>query len=581
MKVLMTGNEAIARGAFEAGVVFAAAYPGTPSTEILENIATYAEVTAQWAPNEKVALETGIGASFAGGRVLVAMKHVGVNVAADPLLTLAYTGVNGGLVLVSADDPGMHSSQNEQDNRHFGPFAKIPVLEPADSQEAKDFVGLALEISETFDTPVLLRITTRIAHGKSVVHLQDRTHKDMRPFAKDIAKYVMVPANARQRRFAVEERLKDLVAFSEKLPVNRIHWGKGRKVGIITSGISYQYLREVLGDQVSYLKLSLIYPLPVGLVTQFAESVEELYVVEELDPIIEQQVRAIGIKVKGKEIIPGIGELSPEIIAAAFNNQAMASGQLGRGVPARPPVLCPGCPHRGVFYLLNRLKVVVNGDIGCYALGAAPPLAAMHSLVCMGASISNCFGFMEVMQGRSDGIQAVAVIGDSTFLHSGIQGLLNVVYNGGSTTTLILDNNTTAMTGHQNHPGTGVTLKGVSTVKVDLENLCRAVGVEDVVTVDAYDLTELERAIKSALAFPGPSVVIVKRPCVLLPGSTVAGDYYQVHADICINCGACLKLGCPAIIVREQHVVIIQSLCTGCGLCAQVCPKKAIVKVGE
>ncbi|MGI6142251.1 MAG: indolepyruvate ferredoxin oxidoreductase subunit alpha [bacterium] len=581
MRALLTGNEAIARGAWEAGVLFASAYPGTPSTEILENLARYEEVSAQWAPNEKVALETGIGASLAGARVLVAMKHVGVNVAADPLFTFSYTGVNGGLVLVSADDPGMHSSQNEQDNRHLGAFAKVPILEPADSQEAKDFVGLAFWLSETFDTPVILRITTRVAHGKSVVEMGERKEKGLAPFKVDPGKYVMVPANARQRHRAVEERMQKLREFSEEFSAKRIEWGRERRIGIITSGISYHYAREALGEEASYLKLALINPLPEKTITGFAGEVEELYVLEELDPVIETQVRALGLSVRGKELFSALGELSPELVVAGFRGNGGEDTAPPEGVIPRPPVLCAGCPHRGTFYVLNKLKVVVNGDIGCYALGVAPPLSAMHSIICMGASVSNAYGFQEAFRAAGEeGPEAVAVIGDSTFLHSGIPGLLNVVYNGGRTTTIILDNSTTAMTGHQDHPGTGATLKGDPAPRADLEKICRALGIKDVRTVDAYKLAELEAGIRAALQSEEPSVVIVRRPCVLLKGRGPKG-FYEVKRDLCRNCRLCLRLGCPAIEVREEQVWINNTLCNGCSLCEQVCAFNAIVKGGE
>ncbi|HHW54162.1 MAG: indolepyruvate ferredoxin oxidoreductase subunit alpha [bacterium] len=581
MKALLTGNEAIARGAWEAGVLFASAYPGTPSTEILENLARYQEVSAQWAPNEKVALETGIGASLAGARVLVAMKHVGVNVAADPLFTFSYTGVNGGLVLVSADDPGMHSSQNEQDNRHLGAYAKVPILEPADSQEAKDLVGLAFWLSETFDTPVILRLTTRVAHGKSLVKLGEREERGLPPFKADPGKFVMVPANARRRHVAVEERMEKLREFSEDFSANRIEWGKDRRLGIITSGISYHYAREALGEEASYLKLALIYPLPEKTIKKFAEEVEELYVIEELDPVIENQVRALGLKVRGKEVFPILGELSPELVAAGFRGQGEEVAAPQEGVVPRPPVMCPGCPHRGAFYVLKKLKVVVTGDIGCYSLGVAPPLSAMHSLICMGASVSNAFGFQEAYRAAGgEGPEVVAVIGDSTFLHSGMTGLLNVVYNGGRTTTIILDNDTTAMTGHQDHPATGMTLKGVPAPRADLEKICRALGVEDVRTVDAYKLAEVEAEIRAALQHEGPSVVIVRRPCVLLKGRGPKG-YYVVDQDLCRRCRLCLRLGCPAIEVRGEQTWINETLCNGCSLCEQVCPFNAIVRGGE
>jgi len=562
LKKIMSGNEAIARGAYEAGVSVAAAYPGTPSTEILENIAQYPSIRAQWSPNEKVALEVGIGASLAGARVLVAMKHVGLNVAADPWMTIAYTGVNGGLVLVSADDPGMHSSQNEQDNRFYARMAGVPLLEPADSQEAKEFVRLALEISEEYDTPVLLRITTRIAHSKGLVELGERKEHDLRPYIKDPKKYVMIPGNARGRHVAVVERLAKLARLAEEIPINKVEM-RG-KLGVITSGVCYQYVREVL-PEASVFKLGLTYPLPEDAIRAFAERVDELFVIEELEPFLEEQIRAMGIRVKGKELTGVLGELNQKRLAVSLGLEEPPPAV---DVPPRPPVLCPGCPHRGVFYVLRRLRLTVLGDIGCYSLGALPPLDAMDTCICMGASIGSALG-ME----KADSVWAeksVAVIGDSTFLHSGMTPLLDVVYNGGRTTVLILDNSTTAMTGHQDHPGTGRTLGGEAAPKVDLEKLVRALGVRRIRRVDAYDLDSLRRAVREEIEAPEPSVIIVTRPCAL---KVPPGRPSVVDEAKCNNCGLCLRLGCPAI---QEGAWIDSHLCRGCGLCREVCPREAI-----
>lgn len=605
MKELLSGNAAIARGAFEFGVTVAAAYPGTPSTEILEHFARYPGVYAEWAPNEKVALEVGIGASLAGARVLVAMKHVGVNVAADPLFTLAYTGVNGGLVLVSADDPGMHSSQNEQDNRNYARFAKIPLLEPSDSREARDMVGLALEISEQFDTPVMLRTTTRIAHSQSFVELKEPQPVELRLYQKDARKYLMVPGYARPRRAALAERLLKLEQYTESCPVNFIEW-RERQVGIITGGVCYQYVREVL-PQASVLKLGMSYPFPRNLVRKFAARVEQLYVVEELDPFIEEQVHMLGIPVTGKKIIPAIGELDPVLVARCFvaagvpavlaeegsTEAAGASDALLAApvAPARPPVLCPGCPHRGLFHVLRRLKLMVTGDIGCYTLAGLPPLEAMDTCICMGASIGAAHGVEKASPGRRG--RTVAVIGDSTFFHSGITGLLNMVYNGGSSTVIIVDNRTTAMTGHQPHPGTGTTLMGGPAPAVDLEMLARALGVKRVRVVDPLDLRQVEEAVREEVAAPETSVIIARRPCVLLNRSTEPPA--RVQADACKGCRSCIRLGCPAISLQELEVVadgtkpegdaksaakkaaVVDPLtCVGCGLCVQVCKNGAL-----
>lgn len=586
MKELLTGNEAIARGAFESGVTVAAAYPGTPSTEILENFARCPGVYAEWAPNEKVAMEVGIGASLGGARTLVAMKHVGVNVAADPLMTFAYTGVNGGFVLVSADDPGMHSSQNEQDNRRYARFAGIPLLEPGDSQEAKDMVRCALELSEQFDTPVMLRITTRVAHSRSLVEIGEPRPVALRPYVKDAKKYLMVPAFARMRRAILEERLARLQEYSEKSPFNVIEW-RNRTIGVITSGISYQYVREALVDA-STLKLGLTNPLPEKLIRQFAGGVERLIIVEELEPFMEEQVRAMGLAVSGKELIPHTGELNTEIIARKFAEAgiikaageaapAQAVSPAAPAVPGRPPVLCPGCPHRGLFYALRRLKLTVTGDIGCYTLSGLPPLEAMDSCICMGASIGAAHGIGKAnpeMAGRT-----VAVIGDSTFFHSGLTGLLNMVYNKGAGTVIILDNRTTAMTGHQNHPGTGRTLMGEPAPAVDLEALVRALGVKRVRVVDPLDLAEIGAVVQEEVAAGEPSVIVSRRPCVLL--TKTAEPAVVVNAEKCKGCKACLRLGCPAISVKNKLARVDPGACTGCGLCVQVCREGALVKGGE
>lgn len=584
LKELLSGNEAIARAAYENGVKVAAAYPGTPSTEILEQFSRYPGVYAEWAPNEKVALEVGIGASMAGARTLVAMKHVGVNVAADPLLTFAYTGVNGGFVLVSADDPGSHSSQNEQDNRHYARFAKIPLLEPSDSQEAGDMVGLALQLSEEYDTPVMLRITTRVAHSRTLVEKREPQPWESRSYSRNPKKYLMLPVFARERRAFMEERLAGLRKYSETTPVNRIEW-RDRSAGIITSGISYQYVREALPD-VSVLKLGLTWPLPEKLIRSFAEGVKRLLVVEELEPFLEEQIKAMGLAVSGKAYIPSMGELSPAIVAEKMREAGLleqqdkpAAGIVledAPAVPGRPPVMCPGCPHRGVFYTLRRLKLNVTGDIGCYTLGGLPPLEAMDCCVCMGASIGIAHGAEKAepaMAGRT-----VAVIGDSTFLHSGLTGLLNVVYNKGSSTVLILDNSTTAMTGHQQHPGTGRTLMGEPAPAVDLEALVRALGVRRVRVVNPRELAEVAEAVQEEVAAREPSVIICRQPCALLDRHY--GPSPRVLAEKCTGCRVCLGLGCPAIALKDKRVSIDTVSCTGCGLCVQVCKTGALTKGG-
>jgi indolepyruvate ferredoxin oxidoreductase alpha subunit len=581
MKKLLSGNEAVARGFYENGGRVAVAYPGTPSTEILENMVQYKEtVNSQWSPNEKVALEVGIGSSFGGARTLVAMKHVGVNVAADPLLTVTYSGIKGGFVLISADDPGMHSSQNEQDNRYYAKFAKMPLLEPADSQEAKDFVGLALDISEKFDTPVLLRTTTRISHTKTVVELKERKEQDsLLGFEKNPPKYVMVPANARKRHPVVEERTGKLAVLSESIDINRVEMNN-KEMGIITSGIAYQYVKEAFPNA-SVLKLGMSFPLPMKKIKEFARAVKTLYVVEELEPFIEEMVRAEGISVTGKDVVPRCGELNVEIVRRSLSRgeeQPVRTDKIDeKALPSRPPVLCPGCPHRGVFYTLNKLKAVVTGDIGCYTLGVQPPLSAMDSTIAMGASIGVNIG-LEKALGLDFSRQSVAVIGDSTFMHSGVTGLMDAVYNKGSNTILILDNRITAMTGRQENPGTGHTLMGEETREVDLEALARAIGVEHVRKVDSYDLEALKEAIKEEMARPEVSVVITYNPCMLIRRMKFDIKKFKVNEDKCINCGLCLKVGCPAVVKNEDETKshIVESLCTGCSVCAQVCPKDAI-----
>lgn len=584
--VLLSGNEAIARGAYEAGVRVAAGYPGTPSTEILENITQYETIYAEWAPNEKVALEVAIGASFGGARALCTMKHVGVNVASDPLLTAAYTGVNRGLVLISADDPGMHSSQNEQDNRHYARFAKILMLEPADSQECRDFTVRAFEISEEFDTPVLLRTTTRVNHGKSTVRLEMPREPVFGSFEHNPQKYVMIPAYGMKRHVFVEERLERLRELSNTTDLNRIEMGD-TSVGVITSGIAYQYVKEAV-PQASVLKLGMTWPLPDRLIREFASNVEKLYVVEELDPFIEEQVRAMGIEVAGKERFPIIGELNPKLVAAGFGQVAGEGVQLPpqqtSEVPGRPPVLCPGCPHRGFYQVLKKMRAIVTGDIGCYTLGVLPPLEVMDTCICMGASIGNALG-MKRAQSPDDKRPVVAVIGDSTFVHSGITGLIDAVYNGTAATVCILDNSITAMTGGQDHPGTGRTLMGAPAPKLDLPALAKAIGVEDVLVVDPCDLPELEKALTYAVGTEKPSVVITNRPCAL-QDRRPRPPKPSVDLQKCTGCGMCFRIGCPAIesVKGEDGKLrsrINHDLCQSCVVCMQVCRFDAIGREQE
>jgi indolepyruvate ferredoxin oxidoreductase alpha subunit len=575
-RTILSGNEAIARGAFEAGVRVASAYPGTPSTEILENVVHYPGIDASWAPNEKVALEVGIGASFGGARALVTMKHVGVNVAADPLFTLSYTGVRGGLVLVTSDDPELHSSQNEQDNRNYARFAKIPMLEPSDSQEALAFTRLAFELSETFDTPVMLRTTTRISHSKSIVTLGDQVEGLPQPsLEKNPPKFVMLPGNARRRHLVLEERLKRMEEWGSEQPFNVVEEGT-EDLGIITSGVSYQYAREVF-PEAGFLKLGMVYPLPKKLIQEFASRYSTLCVIEELDPFIEEQVRAMGIEVRGKDLFPICGELTPGRVRKGWTGEDItAAGAPAESLPNRPPNMCPGCPHRGVFLALNQLKAFVAGDIGCYTLGFMPPLSAMDTCICMGASIGNANGLSKVLS-PEERQKVVAVIGDSTFLHTGINGLMDMVYNRSTSTVVILDNRITAMTGRQENPSSGFTLSGEESPEIDLEALCRAAGVRHVEVLDPYELDRTREVIRREMERPEVSVIITRRPCMLMKRDMLERKPPRfVEADKCTACKACLKLGCPAIewnpgSEEKGRAQVNRLLCMGCGICEQVC----------
>lgn len=591
MKKLLTGNEAIARGAYEAGVKYASAYPGTPSTEILENIALYkGDIVAEWAPNEKVALEAAIGGSVAGARTLAAMKHVGVNVAADPLFTFAYTGVNGGMVLVSADEPGQHSSQNEQDNRNYARFAKIPLIEPSDSQEAKDMIRAAFEISEVYDTPVLFRVTTRLCHSKGIVDCYDRQEVGIKEYVKDIRKYMTIPAFSRQLRIKVEERLNKLAKFSNETPLNYIEWND-RKVGVIASGVAFSYAKEVFGKTASYLKLGFTNPLPMDKIKEFTSQVEIIYVIEENDPFIEEQIRANGIECIGKNLFPYNGEMTPEVIRKAVYGKTNPSIEYDEDkVVPRPPTLCAGCPHRGFFYELGKRKnVLVSGDIGCYTLGFDEPYNAMDYNFCMGASISAGHGAQKVFNMKEDSnMRVVSVLGDSTFFHTGINSLLDVVYNRSNTVNVILDNRITGMTGHQENPGTGYTLQGMPTVVVDIEKLVKACGIEHVRTIDPNNLKEVNETFDWALDLDEPSVIITRWPCVLKKFSNedkeefkgAFANKFKVDTEKCIGCRKCIKTGCPALSFNKEakKAVIDRGQCVGCGVCAQVCPVNAIVR---
>lgn len=571
---ILSGNEAVARGAYEAGVSFAAAYPGTPSTEILESIANnYPDIYAEWAPNEKVSLEVAMGASFAGARAIVAMKHVGLNVAADPFFSLAYIGSTGGIAIVSCDDPSMHSSQNEQDNRNFGRSAYVPVLSPSDSQECKDYVGWAMKISEEFDTPVLINMTTRTSHSKSIVEFGEASPKMDVSYEKDMTKRVILPMNARKLRLKVIERLNKLSEFAEVFPENKIEWND-TSTGIITSGISYQYVKEVR-PEASVLKLGMSYPLPEKMIIDFCEKCDEVYIVEELEPFLEYEINRMGIFPEGKSHIPLNYELNPERVKAGLSGKTDPEPVMKEGIPVRPPVLCPGCPHSGVFYLLKRMKAIVTGDIGCYTLGALPPLNSMDTCVEMGASIGNAFG-IEKAYGDDPPKNLVAVIGESTFFHSGITGLIDCVYNRGNTNILILDNRITAMTGHQDHPGTGKTLMGDETVEISIEEIAKACKAEFVEVVDPYDLEEMKRVFEEGFAHDGVSVIIPRRPCALL----VRKEWKKplvVDDEKCNGCRLCLQLGCPAISLIDKKAKISKIFCTGCTVCAQICPEDAIL----
>ena len=574
MKKLLLGNEAVARGLWEAGCTFVSSYPGTPSTEITEAAAKYPEIYAEWAPNEKVAMEAAFGASLAGRRSFCGMKHVGLNVAADPLFTIAYTGVNGGMIIAVADDAGMHSSQNEQDSRHYARAAKLPMLEPSDSAEALEFTKLAYGLSEDFDTPVIMKMCTRVAHSQSVVEPGERVEPARKPYEKNGAKYIMMPGNAKARHPVVEERLRKIAEWAETAAVNRVEPGKDRKMGIITSSTSYQYVKEACGDTYPVLKLGMVWPLPERKITEFAGSVDLLVVVEELDSFIENYCRNLGLACAGKANFPCIDELSQNKVAAQLTHEDRAGVRLDEAIPPRPPVMCAGCPHRGLFYTLKKNNLTVLGDIGCYTLGAVAPLGAMDSTICMGASISGLHGFNKANGGESEG-RTVAVIGDSTFMHSGVTGLINTAYNESNSTVIILDNSITGMTGHQQNPTTGYNLKGDPCAKIDLESLCRAVGVNRVRVVDPYDLAACDAAVKEELAAKEPSVIISRRPCALLkyvkhPGP-IASD-----PDKCVGCKSCMRIGCPAISIADGKAVIDNTLCTGCGVCTQLCKFDAL-----
>ena len=577
MKTLMLGNEAVARGLFEGGCSFVSSYPGTPSTEITECVATYKEVYAEWAPNEKVAMEAAFGASLAGKRSFCAMKHVGLNVAADPLFTIAYTGVNAGMVIGVADDAGMHSSQNEQDSRHYARASKIPMLEPADSAEALAFTKLAYELSEEFDTPVFIKMCTRVSHSQSIVEPGERVEVS-KTYEKNPQKYIMMPGNAKLRHPIVEERTRKLVQWAETCDINRIEEGADKSIGIITSSTSYQYVKEVCGDKYPVMKLGMIWPLPEQKIKDFAASVDTLVVVEELDSFIETHCKELGIACVGKEKFSCIGEFSQNLVAQQLGVETCAGTKLDAAIPNRPPVMCAGCPHRGLYYTLAKNKVTALGDIGCYTLGAVPPLAALDTTICMGASISGMHGFAKA--GGDEGRKVVCVIGDSTFMHSGMTGLVNMAYNESCGTVIIVDNSITGMTGHQQNPTTGFNLKGDPAAKIDLETLCKAVGIRRVRVVDPYNLEECDAAIKEETAVKEPSVIISRRPCALLK--------YVKHkkpiiadSDKCVGCKACMKIGCPAISMVNGKAKIDNTLCTGCGVCAQLCKLDALQAAKE
>ena len=574
MKKLMIGNQAVAEGLHDGGLGVVSSYPGTPSTEITEFLSKFDDIHSEWAPNEKVACEVAFGSSLAGARSACAMKHVGLNVAADPLFTLSYTGVNGGLVICVADDPAMHSSQNEQDSRHYAMASKVPMLEPADSMEAYTFAKNAFELSEKFDTPVLLRMCTRIAHSQSIVETSERVPATLKDYEKNPAKYIMAPANAIKRHPFVEERTLKLQEMAENCEYNTVEMNSD-EIGIITSGCSYQYVKEVMGDSASVLKIGMSYPLPVKLIKDFASKVKTLYVIEELDPFIENHVKALGIDCIGKEKFSILGEFSQNTIAKAFDKELPESVSADSFIPNRPPMMCAGCPHRGLFYTLSKNKITALGDIGCYTLGSAPPLNALDSTLCMGASISGLHGF-NLARGSEAEKKSVAVIGDSTFMHSGMTGLVNVAYNATNSTVIIVDNSITGMTGHQQNPTTGYNIKGDPAAKVDLESLCKALGINRVRVVDPYDLKACDTAVKEELAADEPSVIISRRPCVLLKSVKLEAPL-TVDNDKCRSCKRCMTLGCPAISMKDGKAKVDATLCVGCGVCKQLCAFDAIV----
>jgi len=573
MKELMLGNAAVARGLYEAGCQVVSSYPGTPSTEITEECAKFDEIYCEWAPNEKVAVEVAFGASLAGKRSFAAMKHVGLNVAADPVFTMSYTGVNGGVVIAVADDAAMHSSQNEQDSRHYAKASKIPMLEPSDSAEALAYTKLAYELSEKYDTPVFMKMCTRVSHSQSVVETSERVVPEGKSYEKNIQKNVMLPANARGRHPLVEQRTLDLIEFAETSELNRVEMG-GTEIGIITASTSYQYVKEVFGDEVSVLKLGMAWPMPVEKIKDFAGKVNRLIVVEELDPFIEEHCKALGLKVEGKSIFSLLGEFSQNMVADKLGKEVPQGKKLDETIPMRPPVMCPGCPHRGLFYTLKKNNCTVMGDIGCYTLGAAAPLSSMDACLCMGASVSSLHGFNKASLGESES-HTVGVIGDSTFMHSGMTGLANIAYNQSNSTLIILDNSITGMTGHQQNPTTGYNIKGDPAGKIDLEALCKAMGINRVKVVDPYNLKECDEVLKAELAAKEPSVIISRRPCVLLKYVKPQAAY-KVDADKCKNCKACMKIGCPSISLKNGKIVIDHTTCVGCGVCQQLCAFDAL-----
>lgn len=573
MKQLMLGNKAFARGLYEAGCSVVSSYPGTPSTEVTEEAAKYDEIYCEWAPNEKVAMEVAFGASLAGKRSFCGMKHVGLNVAADPLYTCSYTGVNGGMVICVADDPGMHSSQNEQDSRHYAIASKVPMLEPSDSAECIEFVKRAFEMSEEYDTPVIIKMCTRVAHSQSVVETGERIMPEEKQYEKNIAKYVMMPGNAIRRHPFVEERTRKLTLYADDCSFNRIEMGD-TGIGVITSSTSYQYVKEIFGEKASILKLGMVNPLPEKLILDFAAKVDKLIIVEELDPIIENHCKALGLTVTGKDVLPIEGEFSQGLLADKLGLEKNEYITLDEELPGRPPVMCAGCPHRGIFYTLSKNKITVLGDIGCYTLGAVAPLSAMEMTLCMGASVSSIHGFNKAL-GEKGERNTVAIIGDSTFMHSGMTGLANIAYNQSNSTVIILDNSITGMTGHQQNPTTGYNIKGDPAGKIDLESLCRAMGYNRVKVVDPYDLAECEKVIKEELAADEPSVIISRRPCALLK-YVKHNPPLQAAPDKCKGCKACMRLGCPAISMKNGKVVIDATLCVGCGVCTQLCKFDAL-----